>query len=156
MVSNFYVRGVGKLPMRMRCKYGLIDDGKDCVKKNTCTRKRCTTNKTGCLECSGDKIVTKLKNRLRCSDDDELEDGLCFKKCSHGYVSNGSKCIKGLHKKAHQGKSKSKSIINTIIDFIKNVTMRTEKFTNIAEWDNTQIQLIVGILLFIFLISYYY
>ena len=156
MVSNFYVRGVGKVPIKMRCNHGLIDDGKNCIKKNMCSRKPCTNNKNGCLKCSGVEIVTKFKNRLTCNEGEELEDGLCFKKCVNGYVANGSKCVKGLHKnRINQNKTENKSIINYLGDFIKNITTKTEKFTTTMELNNNEIQLIIGLILFILLIIYY-
>lgn len=33
MVVNVYIRGIGKKPIKMKCDYGLIDDGENCIKK---------------------------------------------------------------------------------------------------------------------------
>ena len=114
MVVNVYIRGIGKKPIKMKCDYGLIDDGDNCIKKNTCERKSCESNDTGCLECSVKfkevdtskennnllrtdfKIVKKLEDRLTCDKEEELDNVLCFKKCKYGYIPQGEKCVKGL------------------------------------------------------------
>jgi len=166
MVVNVYIRGIGKKPIKMKCDYGLIDDGENCIKKNTCERKSCESNDTGCLECSAKfkevdtskennnllrtdfKIVKKLEDRLTCDKEEELDNGLCFKKCKHGYIPQGKKCVKGLS-------NKKNNTTTSIFIFLEKIVNRIKDMLNIQNLNNKNIQLIIGIVLFIFLITYY-
>jgi len=148
MVANIYIRGIGKKPIKVKCDYGLVDDGKNCIKKNSCERKNCKNNDTGCLECTGFKIIKKLEDRLICNKGEELDNGLCFKKCKDGYIAQGKKCVKGLSNKKNDTKT-------SIFIFFEKIINKIKDIFNIQNLNNKNIQLIIGVVLFIFLITYY-
>jgi hypothetical protein len=155
MTANVYVRGIGKTPIKINCDYGLIDDGENCIKGKTCERKSCKDNDTGCLECTVNsevngkgKIVKRLQDRLRCAKGEELDNGLCFKRCKHGYVAKGNRCIKGLSNKKNDTKI-------SIFIFLEKIITKIKDILNIQNLNNKNIQLIIGVILFIFLITYY-
>jgi len=109
--KDSYGRGVGRIPDKKPCSTwdsSWRDDGTSCWsdphiygKGCCCTifNKKCCHNcKTGYKDdgCTCRKTNVGLKktlmDRMICKDDEDLIDGLCYKKCKSGYKGSGPVC----------------------------------------------------------------
>jgi hypothetical protein len=117
--KDYYIRMKGRKPRKMKCDNNLIDDGYNCIDKPVCKRKKL-------IECPNNSIVTSYQERLKCYENEELIDDLCYKRCTTGYVSDGYNCVKGLDNiisekiSIESNTSNSKSNINNVITKVNN------------------------------------
>lgn len=102
--TQSYDRGGGRIPDKRDCPNGQRDDGTSCWEDIHCeTHWDSCLNKTfwgACLggvttSCSGcGCIKQRLSDRQYCRDDEEMKDGLCYKKCADGYTAGATTCTK--------------------------------------------------------------
>jgi hypothetical protein len=93
-----YDRGFGKLPRRKQCPPNYRTDRLTCLRNDKCEQwwDECKTKdkKGNCkpglnTTCTGPVIIEREKT---CRNDEEMLNGLCYKKCKNGYDSYGSIC----------------------------------------------------------------
>jgi len=94
-----YDRGAGRIPDKRACASGLRDDGTSCWEdlhcNTSCPGGGPWYNIANChTDCSGGVIRQTLSDRQYCRDDEEMKDGLCYKKCADGYTGGLSTCTK--------------------------------------------------------------
>jgi hypothetical protein len=97
-IKKQYDRGIGILPRRKPCPPGYRTDKLTCLKEEECKKwyDKCKTKdkegncKAGIsITCTGPEIIEREK---KCNSNEEMLNGLCYKKCKNGYDSYGTIC----------------------------------------------------------------
>jgi hypothetical protein len=100
-IKKQYDRGIGNLPRRKSCPPGYRTDKLTCLKEEKCKKwyDKCKTkDKDGnckpgiSITCTGPEIIEREK---KCNSNEEMLNGLCYKKCNSGYTAEGTNCRKG-------------------------------------------------------------